>query len=177
MAKIVSSQSVQLVTFSTTLPVAEVISRLDKEIGKPPAGAPALPRLGDAASQEALKTRVESLIGPSGFLYFEEFNYGRLVELYSNARAPRAVMYIIGNPLIAQTVLQYDLRGGCNIPLRLLVLEKPNGLGTDVIYHLPSSVIVLDDNVVVKDKVPVLKATVEALDRKLESVVERITAA
>jgi hypothetical protein len=66
-------------------------------------------------------------------------------------------------------MLQYDLRGAYNIPPRLLILEKADGTGTDVLYHLPSSVMALND-----DKM--LKAAAEALDSKLEALVESITA-
>ncbi|KAJ6599123.1 hypothetical protein DFH09DRAFT_902399, partial [Mycena vulgaris] len=37
------------------------------------------------------------------------------------------VVYVLGNPLIGQSMLQCDLRGAHNIPPRLLVLEKADG--------------------------------------------------
>ncbi|KAJ7700027.1 hypothetical protein B0H17DRAFT_1048270 [Mycena rosella] len=167
MVKTVTSHSLQVVTFSTTLPISEVLSRLDKEVAKPASGAPALSLArGAPTSKEDLQMRVESAVGPSGFLYFNEYNHGWL-KLYSST--PQVVIYVIGNPIIGQTMLQYDLRGAYNIPPRLLVLQKADGAGTDVIYHLPSSVMVLDHN-------ERLKTAVEALDSKLESLVERITA-
>ncbi|KAJ7507738.1 hypothetical protein B0H11DRAFT_1793368 [Mycena galericulata] len=166
MTKTITSHLLQLVTFSTTLAVAQVISRLDEEIGKPATpGKSGLLR--GSTSKEELQQRVNSVIGPSGFLYFDEFNHSAWLQLYSST--PRVVVYVIGNPLIAQTMLQFDVRGAYNIPPRLLILEKADGTGTDVIYHLPSSVMVLSDN-------EMLKAAAEALDSKLESLVEKITA-
>ncbi|KAJ7129748.1 hypothetical protein C8R44DRAFT_732595 [Mycena epipterygia] len=166
MGKTVTSHSLQLVTFSTTVPISEVISRLDKEIAKP--SAPGMSGLmGSATSKDAFEDRVKSLVGPSGFLYFNEVNHSNWLQLYSST--PRVVVYVIGNPLFAQTVLQYDLRAAYNIPPRLLVLEKADGTGTDVIYHLPSTVMALNDN-------EMLKTAAEAIDSKLESLVERITA-
>ncbi|KAJ7179935.1 hypothetical protein C8R43DRAFT_382814 [Mycena crocata] len=168
MAKTVSSHSLQIVTFSTSLTVSEVISRLDAQIGKGtmPGLTPTL--TGGSTSKDELQTRVNSAVGPSGFLYFNEFNHGNWLQLYSSTR--RVVVYVLGNPIIAQTMLQYDLRGAYNIPPRLLVLEKADGTGTDVIYHLPSSVMVLEDD---NEE---LKAAAKVLDSKLESLVEKITA-
>ncbi|KAJ7368245.1 hypothetical protein DFH08DRAFT_830854 [Mycena albidolilacea] len=166
MPKTVTSHTLQIVTFSTTLPFAEVTSRLDKQIGK--GAALMLPGFsGGATSKEELKTNVDSKVGPSGFLYFNEFNHGAWLQLF--ASSPRVVVYVLGNPLVAQTMLQYDLRGAYNIPPRLLVLEKADGTGTEVIYHLPSSVIALSDN----EK---LRVAAQALDSKLEALVESITA-
>lgn len=167
---------------STTLPFSEVISRLDKQIAK---GTTSDFTGGSsrATSKEELQSQVDSIVGPSGFLsvlpsfkmhrdlrrgrYFNEFNHGNWLQLYSSS--PRVIVYVLGNPIIAQTMLQYDLRGAYNIPLRLLILEKADGTGTDVLYHLPSSVMAPND-----DKM--LKAAAEALDSKLEALVESITA-
>ncbi|KAJ7744502.1 hypothetical protein DFH07DRAFT_834543 [Mycena maculata] len=153
-------------TFSTTLAISEVLSRLDEEIKKPPSPGTSLLTRG-STSKEELQTRVDSAVGPSGFLFFNEYNHGAWLQFFSST--PRVVVYVIGNPLIAQTMFQHDLRGAFNIPPRLLVLEKADGTGTEVRYHLPSSVMVLDDNAK-------LRAAAEALDIKLESLVERITA-
>ncbi|KAJ7368243.1 hypothetical protein DFH08DRAFT_830840 [Mycena albidolilacea] len=166
MPKTVTSHTLQIVTFSTTLPFVEVTSRLDKQIGK--GAALMLPGFaGGATSKEELEANVDSKVGPSGFLYFNEFNHGAWLQLF--ASSPRVVVYVLGNPLVAQTMLQYDLRGAYNIPPRLLVLEKADGTGTEVIYHLPSSVIALSDN----EK---LRVAAQALDSKLEALVESITA-
>ncbi|KAJ7276338.1 hypothetical protein B0H12DRAFT_1084863 [Mycena haematopus] len=166
MTKTITSHNLQIVTFSTALSFPEVTSRLDAQIGKGNALVPELMR--GATSKEALETQVDSRVGPSGFLYFNEFNHGAWLQLFSSS--PRVVVYVLGNPLIAQTFLQHDLRGALNIPPRLLVLEKADGTGTDVVYHLPSSVIALDGN----EKV---RVAAEGLDGKLEALVESITAA
>jgi len=50
----------------------------------------------------------------------------------------KAVLVILGNPLIARTMLQYDIRIGLNVPVRLLIYEHKDG-STRVAYDLPSS--------------------------------------
>ena len=36
-------------------------------------------------------------------------------------------MYTIGNPLIAQTMIRYDLGAGLNVPIRLMIYEDASG--------------------------------------------------
>jgi len=82
---------------------------------------------------------------------------------------PPTVLYIIGNPLIAQTILRHDLRAGLHIPLRLLIQEKADGKGTMVMYQLPSSVMVIPN-----DEGGELRKPTESLDKKLEALVKNI---
>jgi uncharacterized protein (DUF302 family) len=81
---------------------------------------------------------------------------------------PVTHLYTFGNPLIAQGILGYDIRAALNIPPRLLVTEKEDHSGTKVLYHLPSSVMVVGDN-------NQMREAVEALDAKVEKLVEKIT--
>lgn len=93
------------------------------------------------------------------------------MNIYNNTNdTPATAIYTIGNPLIAQGILRYDLRAGLHIPPRLLVLEKEDRTGTRVMYQLPSSIMVLPDN-----KNPELKEVAEGLDRKFEALARRIT--
>ncbi|KAJ7937108.1 hypothetical protein B0H13DRAFT_2302846 [Mycena leptocephala] len=143
MSKTVTSHTLRIVTFS------HIASRQANSKGTASGFTGGSSR---ATSKEELQSQVDSIVGPSGFLYFNEFNHGNWLQLYSSS--PRVIVYVLGNPTIAQTMLQYDLR---------------RGTGTDVLYHLPSSVMALND-----DKM--LKAAAEALDSKLEALVESITA-
>ena len=89
--------------------------------------------------------------------------------MYEGRVHPVAVVYTIGNPLLAQTIMHQDIRAGYTVPLRLMILEKADGTGTDVIYHLPSSVMALTGNLD-------LKVVLQVLDEKLENLVSNITA-
>lgn len=120
--------------------------------------SPCLPPANDPLTREFLDS------------YFSEIDFGALLQLHTKARPPRAVVYVIGNPLIAQSILQHSVRAAHNAPLRVLFTETADGAGTEVVYNLPSSVMALDDN-------EVLRVAAEGLDRKLEGLVERITAA
>ncbi|KAJ7228723.1 hypothetical protein GGX14DRAFT_414525 [Mycena pura] len=164
MSKTITSHMLQLVTFTTSLPISQVMSRLDDQVAK---GSPAITAGWATATREEFEKGINDKVGPSGFMFFDEYNYGRFLQLYTNS--PRVHVYVVGNPIFAQTMLQHDLRAACNVPLRLLLIEKADGVGTDVVYHLPSSVIALGDDAK-------LKAAAEVIDKKLESLVESITA-
>lgn len=98
-----------------------------------------------------------------------QFNHSNWVDVYDGApNNPYAAVYVIGNPLIAQGIMRHDWRSAYNIPPRLLILEKADRTGTQVIYHLPSSIMALtseDD----------LFAASISLDAKVQDLVTRIT--
>ena len=77
------------------------------------------------------------------------------------------MVYTIGNPLLAHSLMLHDVRAALNVPLRLLVLENPDTGGTKITYHLPSSVLTLTDN-------PDLRVDAEALDLKLERMLTNV---
>jgi uncharacterized protein (DUF302 family) len=100
--------------------------------------------------------------------YFFQIRHDGWMKYYKND-VPPAIVYTIGNPVIAQTMLKRDLRGAYNIPPRVLVHGKPDGSGTSIVYHLPSSVIVLDDDAE-------LREAALALDDKLDKLFSGVMA-
>ena len=65
--------------------------------------------------------------------------------------------WIIGNPLIAITMIRHDITAGLFAPVELLVTENKDRKGATVTYVRPSTLMVIDDN-------PPLLAAAEALD-------------
>ena len=51
----------------------------------------------------------------------------------------KARMYTIGNPLIAQIMLEHDITAGLNVPVRLMIYEDAASRTTRLAYDLPSS--------------------------------------
>ena len=80
---------------------------------------------------------------------------------------PETQVFTIGNPLIAQTMLQHDLTAGLHIPPKFLVQEGPDGKGSVLVYELPSSVMAIG-----KDE-ELLKAA-RVLDDKFERMVRKV---
>lgn len=190
MSKIIIPFTAKLVKFDTAVPFTEVVSRLNIAVNKEGSGN-FMARLKLVDTQDEFTSVINNTIGDSGFLYvlapivsdqfqtylswmiryFMEVKQHRLLEYMDGAKKPSALLYTIGNPLIAQMILKYNIFAAHNIPLRLLILEKPDEIGATVSYYLPSSILGQpeggDDSV--------LHAGVQDLDNRLEKLVERIT--
>jgi uncharacterized protein (DUF302 family) len=105
--------------------------------------------------------------GNSGFMRFDTFDHGKWLRLIG--QTAKAVLVILGNPLIARTMLQHDIRAGLNVPVRLLIYEHADG-STRVTYDLPSSLMSGLENADVS-------AAAAKLDAKLIALAEAITGA
>jgi uncharacterized protein (DUF302 family) len=73
---------------------------------------------------------------------------------------------IIGNPLIAITMLRHDLTAGLFAPVELLLVEEDNNRGS-VIHAQPSSLMVVETN-------PPLLAAARELDANLAALASAI---
>lgn len=108
--------------------------------------------------------RVESHIGPSGFTLFGIVDHGAWITKVGIER--KALRVILGNPLIAITMLRHDVTAGLFAPVELLVTD--NGTGSNVTYVKPSSLMVIEPN-------PELLSAAEQLDATLAALAEKVT--
>jgi uncharacterized protein (DUF302 family) len=109
--------------------------------------------------------RVESYVGPSGFMLFSLVNHGAWI---TKAGIERKVMRVIlGNPLIAITMLRHDVTTGLFAPVELLLTDEGEGRSS-LTYVKPSSLIVVEPN-------PELLSAAEELDAKLAALAEKVT--
>lgn len=76
---------------------------------------------------------------------------------------------LLGNPLVAITMLEHDLNAGLHVPVEVLLKELEGGKGTEIVYVLPSSLIA---SVNPDEK---LQAAAKELDRKFEALTAHIT--
>ncbi|KAJ3572473.1 hypothetical protein NP233_g3069 [Leucocoprinus birnbaumii] len=170
----VTNLNAKLVTFETSLSYTEVVARLDEAVNKQ-GSAGILAKLKGAKSREEIDEVVNSITGlDNDFLYFLDIRHHPWLNTYYQTTAtPSVVLYTIGNPLIAQTILRHDLRAGLHIPPRLLVQEKADRKGTFVMYQLPSSVMVIPGE---RDGTEneELKKAAEVLDKKFEALAKRV---
>lgn len=86
---------------------------------------------------------------------------------------PETVAYILGNPLIAQTMLRHDILGGLHIPPRVVLQAVPGG-GTRAVYDLPSSVISPAVGEQASADRAELEAAMKTLDEKLEALLREV---
>ncbi|KAJ9604500.1 hypothetical protein H2200_011336 [Cladophialophora chaetospira] len=134
---------------------AKADARLRSSIQKSPNASPS--RFQDQKAKyqlgekEAYEAWVRSRVGPHGFMYFNEFNHGRWLPLFEpptatfidmngEKKALRATRFILGNPLIAITMLRHDLDAGLCVPVELYLVEEVKG-GVRIVWYKPSSLI------------------------------------
>jgi uncharacterized protein (DUF302 family) len=108
-----------------------------------------------------VRTRIESMAGPSGFMLFGTQNHGQLLRLTGQKR--KAVQYVVGNPLIALQMTQHDIRASLYAPLRVLIYEDESGK-TWLEYDRPSSLFGQFGN-------DGIRPIATMLDRKLDALV------
>jgi uncharacterized protein (DUF302 family) len=88
---------------------------------------------------------------------FLPINHGGWLGNFGGSR--KAAMYVIGNPLIAVTMLEHDIAAGLNVPTRIYIFEGSDGK-TRVAYDLPSTLMGDIEN-------PALIEAAKKLDAKL----------
>jgi uncharacterized protein (DUF302 family) len=150
---------IEHVHVKTEKPFGEVAATLEARMGK---FDPAVyEQLRTGADPEAVRTRLEGMAGPSGFMLFGTQNHGALLRLARQERT--AVQYIVGNPLFALQMTQHDIRASLYAPLRVLLYENEEG-NTCVEYDRPSSLFGQFGNASVTE-------VATMLDRRLEQLV------
>ncbi|MEI9924848.1 MAG: DUF302 domain-containing protein [Bradyrhizobium sp.] len=114
----------------------EVVAAFEAELGSVEGGE-IIPREVAAATSPAdFESRIRAYEGRSGFMRFLTNDHGAWMSRVGVDARIRS--YIIGNPLIAQTMMRHDPGVGLNVPIRVLIFQTPSGevrLG----YDLPSS--------------------------------------
>lgn len=117
-------------------------------------------------SWESYRAAVESYVGPSGFMLFALIDHGGWITKAGIDR--KALRVILGNPLIAITMLRHDVSAGLFAPVELLLLDQTDG-HSSLTYVKPSSLMVVQDN-------PELLSAAQELDAKLAALAQKVTA-
>ena len=119
----------------------------------------------NSGTQQAFMERMQEIAGDSGFMLFFEMDHGAWLKIFGIRR--KVVRWIFGNPVIAYTMLRHDIAAGLFAPIEFLLFENGSGQGATLVYDLPSSLMVIEDN-------PPLLEAARALDRKFAELVERV---
>jgi Domain of unknown function DUF302 len=183
-SKSIEPISASRITYRSPTPFSTVESRLQASIVGD-RETKTWPSIASAAIQKQSATHAEKVeyfaslvndhVGPHGFMKFFEANHGMwLSNFYPNTvqttdgRMLQSKRIILGNPLIAVTMLKHDLDAGLYLPVELLLVEEEDG-GTRCIYQLPSGLVA--GYVGAKEE---LKRAAEVLDGKLEVLVKHV---
>jgi uncharacterized protein (DUF302 family) len=119
--------------------------------------------LNEGQDAEKIRTSIEKMTGPSGFMLFKTSDHGALLRMAGQKK--KAIQYLVGNPLFALQMTQHDIRAGLYAPLRVLIYEREGGK-TCVEYDKPSSLFGQFGNAKVTE-------VANMLDRKLEQLVAK----
>ena len=119
-----------------------------------------------STSWESYRQEVEPHVGPSGFILFKLFDHGAWI---TKAGIDRKVLRVIlGNPLIAITMLHHDVTAGLFAPVEVLLIDEADGRSS-LTYVKPSSLMVVEHN-------PELLSAAKELDTKLAALAAKVTA-
>ena len=158
--------TVRHITFSAKRPFEEVVQAFEENVGSLEASGWSSV---EAPSRSAadFEKRVQETLGPSGFTRFLTLDHGKWLALYG--RPAKFVQYIIGNPLIAITMLSKDVEAGLDVPVRVAIYEHAGG-ETRLVYNTPSS---LMSGLAGAE----LRTAAEKLDAKLFELGKKVTGA
>lgn len=140
----------------------ELVAALLADIGEQP--VPINDIATSTGDWDSYQELVESRVGPSGFMLFGLVDHGAWITKAGIDR--KALRVILGNPLIAITMLRHDVTAGLFAPVELLLLEE--GSASSLTYVKPSSLIVVEPNAE-------LLSAAEGLDAKLAALAEKVT--
>ncbi|MHA7649072.1 DUF302 domain-containing protein [Mycobacterium sp. ML4] len=140
----------------------DLVTALLADIGRHPVPVDEVVRT--SGDWESFQRTVESYEGPSGFMLFGMIDHGAWIANAGIQR--RALRVILGNPLIAITMLRHDVTAGLFAPVELLLLDEPGG--SSLTYVKPSSLVVVEPN-------PELLSAAEQLDAKLAALASKVT--
>ncbi len=149
------------VRYDTAKSYDEVVAAVLADIGQQP--VPIADIMETSPDWESFAGKVESYEGPSGFMLFGLIDHGAWIAKAGIER--RALRVILGNPLIAITMLRHDVSAGLFAPVEILILDEPNG--SSLTYVKPSSLMVVEAN-------PELLRAAEQLDAKLATLAARV---
>src|SRR4029453_423764 len=142
----------------------EVLRTLLADVGEKPLMIDDIPAKFE--SWESYKAEVESHVGPSGFILFAIMDHGAWIKKVHIRK--KVLRFVIGNPMLAITMLRHDLTAGLFAPVELILIEEDDDQSS-LTYVRPSSLMVVETNE------PLLAAARE-LDEKLQALAAKVTA-
>ncbi|KFY44609.1 hypothetical protein V495_03359 [Pseudogymnoascus sp. VKM F-4514 (FW-929)] len=158
-------------TRHSTKPFDDVLERLRGTVGTLEKWTSVIQKLKSVKglpSVDDFRAEVLLAINDKDFMTFMELDHGLWIPIYGVGEGRKAIRVIIGNPLIAITMLQHDLNAALSVPVEILLLEDADKKGTSVVYFAPSSLIASIN------KKEELLVAVNILDEKLAALVTYI---
>jgi uncharacterized protein (DUF302 family) len=140
----------------------DVVAAFEAELGNVEDPAIIPREVAAATSQADFEARIRAYEGRSGFMRFLTNDHGAWMSRVGAGAKIRS--YIIGNPLIARTMIKHDPGVGLNVPIRVMIYQTASG-DARLAYDLPSSLMSRLNNAEVS-------AAAIKLDAKLRALAE-----
>jgi uncharacterized protein (DUF302 family) len=150
------------VRYDSTRTFDQLVTALLADIGEKPVS---LDILAAAGSWESYRRQVEPHVGPSGFMLFKLIDHGAWIQQAGIDR--KVLRVILGNPLIAITMLRHDVTAGLFAPVEVLLVDEGDD-GSSLTYVKPSTLMVVEEN-------PELLSAATQLDTKLAELAAKVT--
>jgi hypothetical protein len=114
-----------------------------------------------------VEAAIGKMAGPSGLMIVGLANQGAITSL--EGVPIRCRLYLVGNPVIAQSILRVDVRACLYVPFRVSLFQDPGDAGATFSFDRPSSFLTALDN-------PALLPIGQALDTKIDAVMATLAA-
>jgi len=129
-----STAGIEHVTVSMSLPYDRLVSAFEAELGHlDPAVTKAL--VERRASWGEVEKEIERIGGVHGLMVIASANQGVVTSL--SGKMKRCLLYLIGNPVIADKIIAIDVRASFYVPFRVAIFDRNDG--AVISYDRPSS--------------------------------------
>lgn len=117
------------------------------------------------ASWSEIEREIGKIGGTHGLMIIERADLGRVASL--SGQQKRCLLYLVGNPVIANRIISIDLRGCFYVPFRVALYDHGSPEGAMVAFDRPSSSLATLGR-------PEITEIGEDLDRKIDGVVAAV---
>ena len=157
----VSTAPIEHVSIPTGLSYGVLVSAFERELGRwdPATGSRLVER---RAPWSDVEREVERVGRAHGLMIFFNIDQGVVTSL--SGKAKRCSLYLVGNPVIANQILDIDPSGSFLVPFRVGLYDAGDAGGAVIAYDRPSSFLGVLGR-------PGLKKIGALLDQKIEAVV------
>jgi uncharacterized protein (DUF302 family) len=108
-----------------------------------------------------VEREIEAIGGSHDLMIIERADLGKIASL--SGREKRCLLYLVGNPVIANKIIDIDLRGCFYVPFRVALYDDGSPQGAVISYDRPSSFLAALGR-------PELAEIGEYLDSKIDAV-------
>jgi uncharacterized protein (DUF302 family) len=151
---------------ATGLSYDDLVTAFERELGRwEPASGVALAER--RAPWSEVEREVDRMAGAHGLMIFYRADQGAITSL--SGRPKRCSLYLVGNPVIANQIIEMDLRASFYVPFRICLYDDGAPGGASIAFDRPSSFLGLLAR-------PELYAVGLLLDQKIDSVVDALRA-